>query len=840
LTELAAFLEQLRHAPDMAASITAWRVLPARPANYGPWPEGLDPRLADMLATQGIERLYAHQSRAVQHALAGRDVVIVTPTASGKSLCYHLPVLHTLLQDPSARALYLFPTKALAYDQWHSLEEFTETLGLRAGIATYDGDTPRNRRTQIRQAARVLLSNPDMLHVGILPYHTQWHAFFSNLRYIIIDEMHQYRGIFGSHVANVLRRLSRICRFYGSAPQFICTSATIANPVELASRLTDHTPELVAENGAPLGQRTFVFYNPPIVDDRLGLRRSALDEAQTVANQLLQRDVQTVVFARSRLATELLLTYLRQDAARLGRDPQTVQGYRAGYLPTDRRRIEGDLRTGQARGIVATNALELGVDIGGLDACVMAGYPGTIASTWQQAGRAGRGTEQSGAVMIASASPLDQYMINHPDYFFGRSPEHALVNPDNLYVLLAHTRCAAYELPYTDEELAKNPQLAEILAFLEQEGTMHADRGSYHWTGDGMPSQELSLRTADAQIITIVAQEPNGRAHTIGQIDRPSSPLLLHEGAVYLHEGEQHLVRSLDWESGRAIVEPVQVDYYTQASQSTKIDIERVLGERRQANRLLAHGEVLLTWKVTGYKRLRFGTQEHLGWGEVDLPEQQMLTSACWMCVPQHVVDRLQQEGWWVGEHVDSRGPSWPRQRDAARQRDGYRCRLCGAPERDGQQHHVHHVVPFREFHWIPGQNENHREANRLTNLLTLCPSCHHKVEQNVAVQSTLSSLGRVLGNLAPLFLMCDPHDVSIFSDVQARQTGLPTIFFLDRIPGGVGLSEELQEVFPELLHSAAELIHDCPCPAGCPSCVGPGEPGGKTKEQVLRLIAAL
>jgi DEAD/DEAH box helicase domain-containing protein len=445
------------------------------------------------------------------------------------------------------------------------------------------------------------------------------------------------------------------------------------------------------------------------------------------------------------------------------------------------------------------------------------------------------------AFLVASSSPLDQYIISHPAYFFGQSPEHALVNPDNLYVLLSHLKCALFELPLSCGEAYGAVDTGEVLRYLEEAGLARRSGDAWHWAGSSCPAYDVSLRTADPNSVTICELGEGEARRTIGELDRGSASMLLHEGAIYLQEGQQYLVESLDWEGGLALVRPVSVDYYTEASRSTRIHIERTLAETHSPTINLAHGEVTLTSRVTGYRRLRLGFQEHLGWGKVDLPEQQMLTSACWMTISEALVMRLRDEGWWVGEHVASRGPSWPAQRNLARRRDGYRCRWCGAPERSGHQHEVHHIVPFREFKWIPEQNENHLQANALPNLITLCPSCHRRAEQNVAVQSTLSRLGRVIGHLIPLLLMCDPSDVGIQTDVQDPQTGLPTLFIVDSIPGGAGLSEEVPSLFGELLARAAELVRDCGCVAGCPSCIGPvDERETKAKQQVLRLITAL
>ncbi|MFN2166323.1 MAG: DEAD/DEAH box helicase, partial [Anaerolineae bacterium] len=583
-------LDQIERDAQLARRISRWQRLPPRPARYADFPDGVDPRLVKALLQHGIERLYTHQAKAVGDALRGLNVVVVTPTASGKTLCYNLPVLDRLLADPSARALYLFPTTALAQDQLAELGGLQGTLAHLsaappskplatdpssrplAGMAnparleahTYDGDTPQAARPRIRKTARIVISNPDMLHAGILPHHTRWAAFFQGLRFLVLDEIHTYRGIFGSHVANVLRRLKRVCAFYGSSPQIICASATIANPLELAEHLTEERFVLVGpeEDGSPQGEKHFLFYNPPIVDRELGIRRSAVSDARLLAERFLAAGIQTIVFARARLTTEVLLTYLRDAALRDGLDPKRVQGYRGGYLSSERREIERGLRERQVLGVVATNALELGINIGHLDACLMTGYPGTIASTWQQAGRAGRRTDTSAAVLVAGASPLDQYMITHPDYFFGRSPEQALLNPDNLAIAVNHVRCAAFELPFArDEAFGRFPYTQEVLAFLEEEGLLRHSGGQWHWTDQSYPAEAISLRAAEMDNFVVVDTSQaggagGGQGRAIGVVDRQSVPLLIHEGAIYIHGGVSYLVRRLDWEGRRAEVEP--------------------------------------------------------------------------------------------------------------------------------------------------------------------------------------------------------------------------------------------------------------------------------------------
>src|SRR5713226_3531637 len=445
-------LDRLQSDPRLSSRIAAWKALPARPASFGPFPDAVHPNLVGALHRRGVDALYSHQAEAFGAVRGGENIVVVTPTASGKTLCYNLPVINRILEEPGARALYLFPTKALSADQVDELQQLVQALHTDIKTFTYDGDTPASARRAIRAAGHVVVTNPDMLHTAILPHHTKWLRLFENLRYVVIDELHQYRGVFGSHVANVIRRLQRICQFYGSAPQFICTSATIGNPQEHAERLIGQPVTLIDRTGAPTGEKVIAFVNPPVVNRELGIRRDTLLEVRDLASELIRNDIPTIVFGRSRLAAELLTTYLTDLAREHGHDPAMVRGYRAGYLPSERRAIERGLREGTIRAVAATNALELGVDIGQLSVALLAGYPGTIASTWQQMGRAGRTTDLSAACLIATSNSLDQYLMNHPEYFFDQSPEHALINPDNLLVLTSHLKCAAFELPLEHAE----------------------------------------------------------------------------------------------------------------------------------------------------------------------------------------------------------------------------------------------------------------------------------------------------------------------------------------------------------------------------------------------------
>jgi len=832
-----ALLEELERTPHFARNITAWRRQAQQAARLSPLPSECHTDLIAALEAKGIRGLYTHQALAWQAVKQGRHVAVVTPTASGKTLCYNLPVLDALLRDSRARALYLFPTKALSQDQLAELNDLASRLPAAIGPAVYDGDTPTSARTTIRRSARVILTNPDMLHRGILPHHTNWMGFFQNLRFVVLDEVHTYRGVFGSHVANVLRRLKRVCAFYGAAPQFICCSATIGNPLELATRLVEEDIALIDEDGSPKGEKHLVFYNPPLLAAQTGLRRGALLEALSLAARAVEADVQTIVFARSRQSAEVLLAYLRDTLRKRDLNADAVHGYRGGYLPTERRQIEKALRDGSARAVVSTNALELGIDIGHLDACIMAGYPGTIASTWQQAGRAGRRRGTSVAVLVASADPLDQYIVRHPDYFFGRSPEHALIHPDNPRILESHIRCAAFELPFRDgENLGAAEATPDILARLEQEGVLRHAAGTWYWMSESYPADGLSLRVADAEPFTVESADDEGRPRAIGVVDRASAPKFLYPGAIYMHEGRQYLVESVRWAEARAVVQPVQVDYYTEAMSASDVAVLRVAQEDAPAGR--AWGDVQVTRRVTGFRKVKMYTHETLGWGDVNLPEQSMDTTAYWLTVPDAAAANLRAAGAWDVEPIADYGPNWEAQRELARQRDGYRCRLCSAPERPGRQHDVHHLVPFREFGYVPGENERYRQANDLGNLITVCHTCHSRIETSKAVESGLHGLAHVLVHLAPLFLMAAPQDLGVSASVRAPGTRSPTIYLYDDVPGGVGFAERLYELHRDLLRAAEELIVACPCAEGCPSCVGPvDDPKAQTKAQTLLLV---
>ncbi len=743
----AQFVEWLSSSP-FGSQITAVHRLPERESRYAPWPNELDPRIVEALQRRGIARLYTHQAQAIAHALLGENVLVVTPTASGKTLCYNVPILQALLSDPDARAIYLFPTKALAQDQLAELCELTEHVGSRIATYTYDGDTPANARRAVRQAGQIVITNPDMLHTGILPHHTQWHRLFANLRYVVIDEMHVYRGVFGSHVANVIRRLRRICQHYGSSPQFILASASIANPIALAERLIESPVAAVTESGAPTGEKYLLLYNPPVVNRALGIRAGSVTSARRLAGLIVANRIHTIVFARSRLVVEVLLRYVRADAVEARLPPEAIQGYRGGYLPNERRAIERGLRDGSVLGVITTNALELGIDIGSLEACVLVGYPGTIASTWQQVGRAGRRDSSSVAILVASSTPLDQYVVTHPNYLLGSSSESGLVNPDNLSIHASHLKCAAFELPFSVGERFGPEPVDALLDYLAGERIVYRSGNRWFWMTEAFPAHEISLRTAAADNVVIVDQTEPAAPRVIGQMDRPSAATMLHDEAIYMHGGRQFEVLNLDWDEKKAYVRQVDVDYYTDASLAIRL---AVLDEF-QTSGARAWGEVAVTYLATIFKKIRLESHENVGWGKIRLPEETFHTSAYWV------------------------------------------------------------IATNRDPAWTPAELER-----------------------------GLNGVAHVLGNVAPLFLMCDPRDLGVFSETRSPFTGQPTIFVYDAVPGGVGFAERLYACHGSLVEAGAALVEACPCEDGCPSCVGApvGDSGGE-KPIALAVLRAI
>ena len=628
-------IRRLSQDAEFQKNITKWLTLKPQDAVFADFPTDLDPKLIAALHEKGIDRLYSHQAQAYETVMSGKNAVIVTPTASGKTLSYNLPIFQNLLKDHESRALYLFPTKALSQDQVREVQDLVRLLKADIKSFTFDGDTPADIRRTIRSAGHLVVTNPDMLHQGILPHHTLWIKLFENLKFVVLDEIHAYRGVFGSHLANLIRRLKRICKFYGSQPQFICSSATIANPKELAEALIEEPVELIDKNGAPRGEKHFLFYNPPVVNRELGLRRGVVNEVRSVVRRLLPTGAQMIVFARSRLRVEILLTYLREVAKQMKIDPQRVRGYRGGYLPKERRAIEQGLKNGEIQVVVSTNALELGIDIGQLDISILAGYPGSVASTWQQAGRAGRRKGTSLTILVASSSPLDQYIIEHPEYFVEKNPETAQIDPDNLQILMSHLKCAAFELPFEEgEEFAKGIT-QDLLEFLVEENILRKTDGKYFWMREIYPADEISLRNASPENVVII--NTSNHNQVLGEVDLFSAPELVHKDAIYIHEGVQYHVDELDWDEKKAYVHQVKVNHYTDAITKTNIKVLDILKEENASSYRKVFGELAVSRVTTGYKKIRFNTHENIGMGRVHLPEMEMQTTALWWEFPDEI-----------------------------------------------------------------------------------------------------------------------------------------------------------------------------------------------------------
>jgi DEAD/DEAH box helicase domain-containing protein len=799
-------LEEILKSPDFEPNIVENRLLPAEEGVFVPFPGDLDGRIAGILRRRGISRIYSHQGEVWEHLRGGKHVVVVTPTASGKTLCYNLPALQALLRDEKARALYLFPTKALSQDQQAELNGLAGApapgndgggtdpagdFGLPVKIATYDGDTPDSLRVAARDTGRIIISNPDMLHAGILPNHTRWIKFFSHLKYIVIDEAHAYRGILGSHVADVIRRLKRICAFYGSVPQFILCSATIANPRELAEALIGEELVLVDKNGAPRGERRIILYNPPLVDAVQGIRRSVVTESRRWMLAFLKAGIKTILFAHSRVKTEVTAAYVNGDLANIytGNSRIRVEPYRAGLLPNERREIERGLREGSIQGVVSTNALELGIDIGGLDASVVAGFPGSFNSFWQQSGRAGRRGGTSVSVFVASASPLDQFIMQDPQWFFRKSVEEGRLDPDNPYILTDHVKCASFELPFRDALITGGEEpfgagVSEVLSYLEEDGIVRHTAGKWFWADRSFPAEGISLRSASADNVVIV-DVTQGRNTVIGEMDRPSAKELIFKNAVYIHRGRQYLVESLDINNRKCLVREAELNYFTDGLVKTDIKVlsedetfvcgpalsalsnagegppggglpEAGTGDRAASGWAAAGclGDVLVRSQAAKFKKIRFRTHENIGYGDIDLPEEEMQTRALVLIFDE-----------------DSRG---------------------------GRA-----LASFDE-----------EEAG-----------------------SVLSGTGTLVKLIAPVFLLCESRDLGIAERVRDPHFGVPALYIYDKYPGGTGLSEALSRRTGELFTAIYRALSRCPCKSGCPSCVGPGGNKGGTAE-FLRVLA--
>ncbi len=636
------FLESIKASKNYRSQIVHVELIPHREARYGNIDPPLSSEIAQSLDRLGIKQLYCHQAESIEAIRRGENIAVVTSTASGKTLCYNIPVLEALEKNSRARALYIYPTKALAQDQLCKLRQFRLPY---LEPAAYDGDTPRQERPFIKKSANVILTNPDMLHVGILPYHTTWSTFFRNLKYVVIDEMHSYRGIFGAHVANILRRLRRVAEYYGSSPQFICASATVRNPRELVKDLTGVDARVIDSDGSPTGEKIFVFWNPPFLKER-DERRSANSEAVDLFTKLVKSHVRTIVFTKARKTAELILRYSRQKLTESDSpEVDRIMSYRAGYRPDERREIERRLFTGELLGVTSTTALEVGVDIGGLDAVVMTGYPGTIASTWQQAGRAGRGTDQSLAILIALDNPIDQYLMRNPNYFFSSEHERAIVNAENPYILADHLLCAACEVPLDNSEIERlfGESAWELLSVLENAGWL-SYRRKWYFLGKDYPAKNVNIRSASGDSYVIVSVEGGGML--LGTVDSSAAFETVHPGAVYLHGGDSYVVTRLDIEQRVAYVERTDIDYYTTPGSRTDITVENVLKQTNLKDTRLAFGNVTVANQVTHYLRKQLFTERVIDRVLLNLPEVKMDTQAAWLVLPDELKDRLIQRGY--------------------------------------------------------------------------------------------------------------------------------------------------------------------------------------------------
>ena len=820
-------VEKLLSDPQLKKNVVKHQITPAIKADFRDFPKNLNPLLQEMLRSKGINQLFSHQAEAIKQILAKENIVISTGVSSGKSLCYQLPILQSFLHDNNSRALLLFPTKALAQDQKNGFTSLTAKLNQKPGIGIYDGDTPSAHRRQIRQNANIIFSNPDMLHLGILPHHTQWADFFKNLKYIVIDEVHTYRGIFGSHFANVIRRLKRITKFYQANPQFILTSATISNVDEFIGKLIEADFQHVAFDGSPRGEKHFIIYNPPIIDAELGIRRSALKESIQFGKFMRDEQKQTLIFAHTRRMVELVVTYLQKGMV----SPEKIRGYRAGYLAAERREIEKQLRDGTVQVVAATNSMELGIDIGGLDCVIINGFPNSIASTLQQSGRAGRNGKPSVSIFVATSKLIDQYLAKNPEYLLEGTPEQALIDPNNAVILLHHLQCAVFEKPFLSTENYGNVPseiVSEYLTLLQKYGKLHYSDDKYFWRDERYPANEISLRNMGAN--QFVLQE---RSKVIGVVDENSAYWMVHPQAIYLHDGNSYLVEKFDLENKIAHLRREATSYYTQTLSKTEFELIKTKKTKPIQAGKKYFGQIKVTDQVTGYKRLKWNSNEILGYENLEMPQSTTITYGYWFSLNDEIVKKLIDSGDWNNQ-ANNYGSDWSQICQTIHQRDNQSCQHCGAQD-TGKGLDIHHIKPFKSF-------ANHKLANKAENLVTLCKSCHRKAEMKVYMQSGLAGLSYLLNNIAPLHLMCDISDIHAkFETKSSLADNKPTLIFYDAMSGGIGLSEKLYDLHYEILKQALQIVQECPCSAGCPACTGPaGENGEGAKDKVSKLLEQL
>jgi len=781
--------------------------------------------IEQLLKKKNIQRLYIHQYESFKKIIFGNNVVISTKVSSGKSLCYQIPILNAIHKNENSRSLLLFPTKALTQDQKKQFSQLIDpsVISKNIGLGIYDGDTPTSQRNSIRKKANIIFTNPDMLHLGILPHHTNWNKFFSNLDFIVIDEVHIYRGIFGSHFSNVLRRLIRIAAFYKSYPQFIVTSATLSNVEKFIEKLVGYKFKYISDDYSFRAEKHIYFYNPPIVNKELGIRKSLVNETILIAEKFLELGKQTLIFTQSRKSVEMILRYLQTK-----HPEKNIIGYRSGYLPTIRREIENDIKNGKIRMIIATNALELGIDLGGLEAVILNGYPGNIASTMQQIGRAGRRNKTSYAILVASSNLIDQFLIKNPHYLFTNQPEEALIDPDNPFILLQHIKCALFEKPFLDSETFGQLPIDEFnsyLSFLQKYGIALKSGDRFFWKANKYPANEISLRSSGSGNYVLIY---NGE--TLGVVDENSAFWMAHPNAIYLHLGESYFVNNLDIENKVVTLDKKELDYYTQALMKTEIELIKLEKTQENKNTLKEFGQIKVKEQVKGFKKIKWDTNEIISYEDFDLPEREMFTKGYWFTIDNNLMDRMINKNHFFKKNQDY-GKNWKKIKANVKQRDKFICQNCGKIE-NITSFHVHHKIPLKNYTDLS-------KANKLDNLITLCPSCHKHAEKNQYIQNCFSGFAYLLGNIAPFFLMCDRADIRVNSNISGSiAQGKQGIIFYDSIPGGIGLSEKMFDLQDLLFVEALKVIESCECSEGCPACTGPVAENGKgAKNQVKELL---
>lgn len=804
-------------------------------AEYCHFPDSILPEIQSCFINNGIDRLYLHQAQALKQIFSGKNVVITTGTSSGKSLCFQIPVLQELFSNQQSTSLLLFPTKALEQDQFFKLTNLSKHLPVDQIINLiniFDGDTDKNLRLKIRNQSRILLSNPDMLHLSILPNHTKWFRFFQSLSFIVIDEVHIYRGVFGSHLTNIIRRLKRITTFYRANPVYILTSATISNAKSFSEKLIEERMEFIDKDYSTRNEKHYFFINPPVINPQIGLRKGMVEQSMEIANDLIGSGAQCILFARSRRTVEYSLFNLYQFID--GQFPD-VRGYRSGYLPEQRRKIESGIREGKIKIVIATNALELGIDMGKVDTVIMMGYPGSIASFFQQSGRAGRENRPSIAILVATQAPLDQYMIRNMEFLKAQNPEEALIDPDNRIILKDHLRCAAHERPFTSGDSFGNIGWRDIYPFLKDflsNKEVIEKKDKYFYILDNSPAQYISIRNIHESLIQLLLSQ-NNDFQLIGEIDHDSAQKFVHPGAVYLQEGIAYRVIDLDLENHLCKLDLQNQDFFTEPRVNISVSYEKVSKKRRILENTAYFGELLVTEKVIGYKKVDSKYKNILSVEDIDLPENILSTKGFWLTINNEIIQVLENQSNWINNPIDY-GPDWKKARMSAIARDLNTCQNCGMKS-ESYDLHVHHIVPFRTF-------SDQANANELANLISLCPSCHKLVEQNIKIRSGLSGFAYLFSHLAQFPLMCDQLDIGYYiNPAQKEFSGLPTFTIYDNHPGGIGLSERIFEITENIFNMCWDVLNACSCENGCPGCIGPsGENSVDSKKYSRSLLELL